>query len=125
LTVLVADWGGILLILVVAIVSSVREGRIIADTLREEVAVGRLAPDEYATLISGRRRWVLRWSVLFASGFRRWRQLGKFFDLATELAFRKHRMHEGDPIDRDLCARDIANLRGEIDSLKAAIVYGT
>lgn len=125
LSVLVTDWGGILLILVVAIISSIREGRVIEETLREEVAVGRLAPDEYTTLISGRKRWVLRWSVLFSSGFRRWRQLGKFFDLATELAFRKHRMNDGDPIDRDLCARDIAKLRGEIDTLKTAIIYGT
>jgi protease PrsW len=125
LSVIVSDWGALVLIVIVAVVSSVNEGRVIQDTLWEEVALGRLTSDEYATLISGRKRWTVRWSVLFASGFRRWRQIGKFFDLATELAFRKHRMNEGDPIDRSLSARDIAQLRSQIDNLKMAILFGT
>lgn len=119
----VSDWGGLLLILVVAFVSSFREAKVIEQTLWEEVALGRLTSDEYSTLISGLRRWSVRWSVLFSSGFRRWRQIGKFFDLATELAFRKHRMNDGDIIQRNLSARDIARLRGEIDTLKMAMVY--
>src|SRR5439155_24258655 len=108
---------------VVAIVSSINEAQVIRQTLWEEVALGRFTPDEYATLISGRRRWRVRWSVLFSSGLRRWAQMGRFFDLATELAFRKHRMYDGDPIQQTLCARDIANLRGEIDRLKMRMLY--
>jgi len=60
----------------------------------------------------------VRWSVLFSQGFRRWRQMGKFFDLSTELAFRKHRMNDGDAIHQNISARDIAQLRGKIDRLK-------
>ena len=122
LGIVVSDWGGLLLILVVAIVSSIREAQVIRDTLSEEVALGRFTPDEYATLVSGRRRWNARWKVLFSSGFVRWRQVGRFFDLATELAFRKHRMDDGDPIQRTLSARDVARLRGEIDRLRARMV---
>jgi RsiW-degrading membrane proteinase PrsW (M82 family) len=124
LAVLASDFGGILLVLVLAIISSVREGRVIRDTLREEVALGRLTPDEYDTLMSGRKRWSARWTVLFSLGFRRWRQIGKFFDLATELAFRKHRMADGDPIHQNMSARDIARLRQDIDALKMQIISG-
>ena len=122
LAVLVSDFGGVLVVLVLAIISSVMEGRVIRDTLQEEVALGRFTPDEYDTLMSGRKRWSARWTVLFSLGFNRWRQIGKFFDLATELAFRKHRMADGDPIHQNLSARDIARLRQDIDALKMRII---
>jgi RsiW-degrading membrane proteinase PrsW (M82 family) len=123
LGIIVSDWGGLLLIVIVAIVSSLNEAQVIRQTLWEEVALGRFTPDEYATLISGRRRWSVRWSVLFSSGFRRWQQMGKFFDLATELAFRKHRMYDGDHINQNISARDVMRLRGEIDNLKMKMLY--
>jgi RsiW-degrading membrane proteinase PrsW (M82 family) len=122
LTILISDYGGILFIVVIAFVSGVRESQVIRETLWEEVAIGRFTQDEYDTLTSGRRRWTLRWSVLFSSGPKRWRQLGRFFDLATELAFRKHRMHDGDPIHRNISGREVANLRQRIDEQKAAIL---
>jgi RsiW-degrading membrane proteinase PrsW (M82 family) len=120
---LISDYGGLLLILVVAIVSSARESRVIRETLWEEVSLGRFTPDEYQALMSGSKRLGIRWSTLFSHGFRRWRQIGHFFDLATELAFRKHRMHDGDPIHRNISARDVARLRQQIDDLKAAVVF--
>ena len=122
LTIIISDYGGILFIIVVAFVSGVHELRIIRETLAEEVSLGRFTQDEYDTLTSGLRRWTLRWSVLFSSGPKRWRQLGRFFDLATELAFRKHRMHDGDPIHQNISARDVAQLRQRIDEQKAAIL---
>jgi hypothetical protein len=119
-----ADWGGILLVFVLAMVSASREAHVMRETLIEEVSLGRLTPDEYETLVSGRKRWSARWAVLFTRGFRPWRQLGKFFDLATELAFRKHRMLDGDPIHQNISARDIAKLRAQIDELKNTILAG-
>jgi RsiW-degrading membrane proteinase PrsW (M82 family) len=119
-----ADWGGILLVFVLAMVSASREAHVMRETLIEEVSLGRLTPDEYETLVSGRKRWSARWAVLFTRGFRPWRQLGKFFDLATELAFRKHRMLDGDPIHQNISARDIAKLRAQIDELKGTILAG-
>ena len=119
---LISDYGGVLLIVGVAIGSSVREGRVIRETLLEEVHLGRFTHDEYDILISGRKRWGARWKTLTSWGFKRWRQTGRFFDLATELAFRKHRMHDGDPIHQNISARDIARIRQEIDTLRAAIL---
>ncbi|HET9494987.1 MAG TPA: PrsW family intramembrane metalloprotease [Chloroflexia bacterium] len=119
-----ADWGGIVLVFVLAMVSSSREAHVMRETLIEEVALGRFTPDEYETLVSGRKRWSARWAVLFTRGFRPWRQLGKFFDLATELAFRKHRMHDGDLIHRNISAKDVAKLRSQIDELKSVILSG-
>ncbi len=125
LGIFVSDWGGLLLIVAVAVLSGVNEGRVISQTLLEEVALGRFTPDEYATLISGRKRWSIRWSTLFSSGIKRWRQMGKFFDLSTELAFRKHCLPDGDPIHQNILARDIARLRNEIDNLKMAIIFSS
>jgi protease PrsW len=122
LGIIASDWGGLLLIIIVAIVSGINEAQVIRQTLWEEVALGRFTSDEYATLMSGRRRWSVRWSVLFSSGFRRWRQMGKFFDLATELAFRKHRMYDGDTIHQAISIRDVMRLRGEIDRLKMVML---
>lgn len=119
---LASDYGGVLLIVGLAIASSVREGRVIKETLLEEVALGRFTPDEYDILMSGRKRWAARWKALSAWGFKRWRQTGKFFDLATELAFRKHRMFDGDPIHQNISARDIARIRQEIDTLRTSIL---
>ncbi len=123
LAVLASDFGGVTLVVTLALVSSVREGHVIRDTLWEEVSLGRLTPDEYETLTSGRKRWSTRWTVLFSCGFRRWRQLGKFFDLSTELAFRKHRMADGDSIHQNISAHDIARLRQDIDALKMKIIF--
>jgi RsiW-degrading membrane proteinase PrsW (M82 family) len=124
LGIVATDWGGLLIIVALAIISSTKETQILRDTLLEEVSLGRLTPDEYETLISSRLRWTTRWSVLFSAGVRRWRQLGRFFDLATELAFRKHRAADGTPHQQELNAGDIARLRRDIDNLKMAILSG-
>ncbi|MEO8287617.1 MAG: PrsW family intramembrane metalloprotease [Chloroflexota bacterium] len=125
LAVIASDWIGILLIVVVAVASGNRESHVIRDMLAEEVTLGRLTPDEYETLVSGRLRWTTRWTVLFSSGIRRWRQLGKFFDLNTELAFRKDRMYAGSRKHQDRSAQDVAKLRGDIDRLKMTILSGS
>ncbi len=124
LGILASDWGGMLLIVALAIISGAKETQVIRENLLDEVSLGRLTPDEYETLTSSRLRWSTRWSVLFSAGVRRWRQLGKFFDLTTELAFRKHRANDGTKHQQDLNARDIAHLRNDIDNLKMAILAG-
>lgn len=117
---ILSDWGGLALIVVLALMSGAREARILRETLWEEVALGRITQDEYETLASGRKRWNARWSTLFKSGFEKWRSLGDFFDLATELALRKHRMADGDARHQELCARDIADFRKRIDAMRDA-----
>ena len=115
---LLSDWGGLAVIVVVAWMSGAREARILRETLWEEVEMGRFTQAEYATLTSGRKRWEARWSELFRGGFDRWREMGALFDLATELAFRKHRMTQGDARYKEQCVVDIADYRRQIDAMR-------
>ena len=115
------DWGGVLLIFILATISGVREGRIMREQLWEEVTWGRLTPAEFELVTSGSKRWGARWSALFTGGFGKWRQLGRFLDLATELAFRKHRRAEGKPHHIETNAREIEKLRWQLDYHKWAV----
>jgi RsiW-degrading membrane proteinase PrsW (M82 family) len=110
-----ADWGGVLLVLIMATISGIREGRILREQLIEEVELGRLTLYEYETVANNSKRWGARWRALFSGGFGKWRRLGRFFDLVTELAFRKHRRYEGKPHHQEANARVIDRLRWEID----------
>ncbi len=118
LGVLLSDWGGLVVIIALALVSGAREATILRDTLLEEMVLGRITQDEYAMLTSGRKRWEARWHTLFTAGFEKWRELGEFMDLATNLAFRKHRMSEGNARYQELCASDIADFRKQIDAMR-------
>lgn len=117
-----ADWGGVILVIVLATISSVREGRIIRQELYEEMMVGRFTPYEYETLSRGSKRWGARWRALFSGGLGKWRRLGRFFDLSTELAFRKHRRAEGRLHHQEANARVIDRLRWEIDYHKGQML---
>jgi len=92
---LVSDWGGITVILVVAFLSWGQEKRWIRQELAEEVTAGLMAPADYQAVQTiakriGARLWIWR-----KHGWRAFRLLGRFFNLATELAFRKHHLRMG------------------------------
>jgi RsiW-degrading membrane proteinase PrsW (M82 family) len=91
----VADWGGVAVILVVAILSWRQEKRWIQQELQEEVAVGVLATADYQALLSLSRRVGARLWMWRHHGWRAFRLLGKFLNLSTELAFHKHHLREG------------------------------
>lgn len=112
---LLADWGGLVVILGVALVSGTRERRWLEQHLWEEMLVGRFTQDEYAMLISARRRWMARWIALTRDGWRAFRNLGALQQLASELAFRKQQIL----VDQDSSWRqyDIQLLRARIDDL--------
>jgi RsiW-degrading membrane proteinase PrsW (M82 family) len=112
---ILADWSGVAVIVVVAILAGAKERRWIEQQLWEEVTVGRLHPAEYYMLISAPRRWRARWAALSQHGWRAFRQLGLLQQLATELAFRKQQVL----VERDSAWRqyDIQVLRARIDDL--------
>ena len=112
-----ADWSGVLVVLVVAFLSAAKERRWIEQQLWEEVAVGRFTPAEYHMLTSARRRWSARWQALTRGGWRAFRSLGRLQQLATELAFRKQQVL----VDHDATWRrhDIQVLRARIDDLRS------
>jgi len=108
-----ADWAGVMGVLVIAFLAGLKERRWIEQQLGEEVAIGRFSPAAYQMLISARRRWAARWDALGRYGWRASREVGRLQQLATELAFRKQQVL----VDQDSAWRhyDIQLLRARID----------
>ena len=89
---LVVDWGGMLLLLMVAVQVLHRESQWIERGLVEEVRDGALSPQEFDLLRSaGRRRWV-RWKAWTRGGQLAYGAVGRYFQCATELAFKKQHL---------------------------------
>ncbi len=92
---LTGDWGGIILMLVVILLAWKQEQRWLQQELADEVAAGFLADAEWQTLISLRRRVRARLWIWRRHGWKAFRLLGRFFNLASELAFYKHHIRAG------------------------------
>jgi len=88
----VADWGGVLILFAVIIWASVREQRWIVAFLADEVELGTLSQDDYDVVRSYARRVAARTEALFSGDFKRWWDMGRYYRLATELAFNKRRL---------------------------------
>lgn len=110
------DWGGVLILLAVIVWTSVREQRWLATCLAEEVERGTLSQDDYAVVCSYTRRVAARTSALFSGDFRRWWNLGRYYRLATELAFNKHRLTRFAG-EKDMQA-EIVRLRRKVEELR-------
>lgn len=113
---LVTDWGGVLIVVGIALAAARQEKRCIATELREEMAANILSAREYRVASSYRQRFATRWRALRAGDWRAWRQWGRLFHLFTELAFKKHQSRTlGDEKGN---AAIIARLRGDIVALR-------
>jgi len=88
----VSDWGGVLILLAIIVWASVREQRWIATFLTDEVERGTLSQEDYDVVCSYIRRVAVRTHALFNGDFRHWWGLGRYYRLATELAFSKYRL---------------------------------
>ncbi len=89
---LVADWFGILVVLVIIVLAWTREQVWLRTQLAEEAVLGVLTPLQAETISSRRERLKHGWKLLGISGLtqaRLWRELA---DVATELAFKKHQL---------------------------------
>ncbi|MDY7078922.1 MAG: PrsW family intramembrane metalloprotease [Chloroflexota bacterium] len=109
---LASDWGGVLLLLAVIVWTSVREQRWIVDFLSDEVEEGTLSQRDYDVICSYTKRVAERADALFSGDFRRWLDLGRYYRLATELAFDKRRLTNF-PAERDTQAR-VVQLRNQV-----------
>lgn len=100
----ISDWGGALILFIIIVWTSVREQRWIANHLTEEVERGTLSQEDYEVVSSHLKRVVERAEALFDGDVRRWWDLGRYYRLATELAFKKRRLtrfpHEGGTRER-------------------------
>jgi RsiW-degrading membrane proteinase PrsW (M82 family) len=89
---LVVHWGGLLLLMIVALSVLRKERRWIERGLVEEVRRGALSREEWELLRSaGQRLWV-RWYALERGGAPAYRSVGRYYQCATELAFKKHHL---------------------------------
>ncbi len=114
-----SDWGGVAVILVAAILSWAQERRCIQQELGEEVASGLLAPADQQTMLAVGRRTRARLWMWRQRGWRGYRLMGRYFYLATELAFRKHHLRSGTGDAR--WAQEVERLRQQIRQVQTAI----
>ncbi len=88
---LASDWLGVLALVGILIWVSVREQQTIIRYLADEVQAGALSQRDYFVIQSYWRRVGERLRALFQANFGRWLRLGRYYRLATELAFAKQR----------------------------------
>jgi hypothetical protein len=87
---LLADYGGIAFVLAVIFLTIRRERQWIVDQLQPEIESGILSQSQYDIVISPGRRFAVRTSTLFSGGVKSWWELGQYFHVLTELAYKKH-----------------------------------
>ncbi len=87
-----SDWGGVLTVFVIIIIATFQERRWLKAYLPEEVGLGILTQAECRIVCSYLERLSERAGALFSGNFGRWWRLGKFYQTATELAFKKHQL---------------------------------
>lgn len=116
---LASDWGGALGLLGLLIYFSVREQRILARYLTDEVEKGTIAPEDYPVICSYWRRVGQRLKTLLRGEVGRWWRLGRYYRLASELAFARHQLAT---VGKEKGAvRQIQSLRRELQQLRATL----
>jgi RsiW-degrading membrane proteinase PrsW (M82 family) len=114
-----SDWGGVLAFFGILIWISHREKRWISEHLEDEVDAGTIGLQDYKITQSYWRRLKTRIQALFQGDFTRWRRLGKYYRLATELAFLKQRQashgeKKETTIHKEELRRELYTLRKEL-----------
>jgi len=89
---LVVDWGGVLMLLVIVSLVLRKERRWIEQELAEEVGKGALHPQEFELLRSSWLRQWRRWDARRRGGADAYRTVGRYYQCATELAFKKQQL---------------------------------
>jgi len=87
-----SNWGGVVILLGSIVWATVQEQRRLIRLLADEVSDGRLSQRDYEIICSYWRRVGERLKALMNGDFRRWWELGRYYHLATELAFSKYRL---------------------------------
>jgi RsiW-degrading membrane proteinase PrsW (M82 family) len=114
---LVVDWGGVLLLLAIAVLAIRRESQWIERGLVEEVGHGALSPQEFDLLRSARWRFRIRWQARGRGGRAASRAVDRYFQCATELAFKKQHLRSLG--DEGGTLAEIQRLRQELATYRA------
>ncbi|MDY7040289.1 MAG: PrsW family glutamic-type intramembrane protease [Chloroflexota bacterium] len=116
------DWGGVLVLLAIMLLTARQERMWIVTQLQGEVTSGLISPAEYALASAYMERFRTRWRALTQEGWQRWRQWGRFFGLITDLAFKKHQLQAaGEGVQT---VRIIDRLRQQIADLRTQMGLG-
>lgn len=110
-----SDWAGVALLLGVLVWCSVRERRWIDRWLDDEVERGTLTEEDYEVVSSYVARLAERLRALFNGDLERWWRLGRYYRLATELAFNKRRLSRF-PEDEG-AKRRVERLRARVEEM--------
>jgi RsiW-degrading membrane proteinase PrsW (M82 family) len=114
---LLVNWGGVLLLLLVASSSLRREARWIQQGLAEEVDRGALTPQEFELLSAPSKRLLVQWQAYRRGGRSASRSVGRYYQSATELAFRKR--HLRSLADESENLPEIEQLRDQLANSRA------
>lgn len=117
---LLNHWGGVLVIVIIVFLAWDREKAWIVRELEEEIAAGTITRTEYEIVSSYWGRIAAQWRAFMNHGLRQARQLRRFHQSATELAFVKHRL----PVlgDKRRGEAQIGRLREQIKVLRTQIL---
>ncbi|MBU1751191.1 MAG: PrsW family intramembrane metalloprotease [Chloroflexi bacterium] len=114
-----SNWLAVLVMLGIILVALIWEARWIREQLAEEVQRGLITAQEYHFISSSWRRLGARFRALTSGGFGAWREQGRLFQLASDLAFKKYQL--GRLGDEGRTAADIVYLRAQIADLKGTL----
>ncbi len=115
---LVVDWGGVLLLLAVAVLVLRKEKRWVERGLVEEVRRGVLSPQEFELLRSPGQRLRARWQARGYGGRQASRAVERYFQCATELSFKKEHLRSVGDEGGNLA--EIQRLQQELVTCRAA-----
>ncbi len=113
----VADAGGVLIIIAILVLALRQERRWIAEELRPEIGI-LLTVEEYRIAQSPWKRLRAQGKAASAQSLAHGRNVARFYRLLAELAFRLHRYRHGRASAKDLAA--IPRLREQIARLRSA-----
>ncbi len=113
---LITDWGGVSVLLAIIIFTTIQERRWLITFLADEVELGTLSQADYKTACSYIERLASRMRALLDGDFQRWRKLGRYYHLLTELAFNKRRLSRF-PDEADTRAR-VTRLRQQLNKMR-------
>ncbi len=103
---ILVDWGGILLVVVLLILTLRRHREWLVQFLAQEVQNGTLRADQYTVVCSLARRRRARLAALLSGNLTRWWRYGQFFETCSELAFRLRKLERlgGEPLEQHVAA---------------------
>jgi RsiW-degrading membrane proteinase PrsW (M82 family) len=114
-----SDWIGVLVLLIIVVLATVQERGWIVKHLADEVGAGLITPKQYRTACSYLERVAERTEALFSGDFAKYWRLGRFHQVMTLLAFRKHQFAAFG--DEGGNRAEIERWRGEIAAMQERV----